>query len=184
MIIAIKSCEAHRDREEVQRATWATSHTVWFTGPMLGVSDDYHSLPAKTRAICKALQGVDYAFLCDTDTYVALDRLLAYDPKGRHYLGHTNEGAMNYASGGVGYILSGHAMALLSTAPLPTNHDFEDRWVGEILDYHSIKVVDDQRFLTYTACLPGNDIISQHITGNHPYHPDLMLKAHEAYCAR
>ena len=180
MIVAIKSCEAHRDRAEVQRETWATSHTVWFTGPMLGVPDDYHSLPAKTQAICRALQGVDYAFIADTDTYVALDRLLAYKPQG-HYTGHTNDKVMPYASGGVGYLLSGHAMALLSGAPLPTTHDYEDMWVGEILAYHGIKVTDDPRFLTYTPCLPTNGVIAQHITGNEPYRPELMVSAHRRY---
>ena len=87
MLIAIKSCVAHKDREIVQRDTWATSHTVWLHGPLLGVPDSYEELPKKTQAMCLLLSHQDYAFFADTDTYIALDRLLAYPYQLHDYIG-------------------------------------------------------------------------------------------------
>jgi hypothetical protein len=179
LIIAIKSCAAHRYREELQRSTWAISHTVWFTGPSLGVPDDYESLPAKVRAMCRDLHKLtEWAFFADTDTYIALDRILAYKPL-HPYIGQKL--SQGYASGGAGYFLSRWAMELVSKAELPKNHHFEDMWVGEVLAGHNIECVNEPRIQTYIRCLPDNEVFSQHLTGNDPYELRMMTMAHWRY---
>src|SRR5579859_8051598 len=45
---------------------------------ILDCPDDYHSLPLKTRAICKWAMDrkIDHLFLCDNDTYVNPKKIL------------------------------------------------------------------------------------------------------------
>jgi len=117
----------------------------------LDCKDDYDSLPYKTREICRWLLKTDneHIFLCDTDTFIIPNRLLAsgfvqYDYSGRfgtvHPIGQTflyddlrNPPAMYYpwASGGIGYFLSRKAAEKIAFSDI--NHWAEDLWVGQIL---------------------------------------------------
>ena len=175
-LIAIKSCQKHWDRVAVQRETWADYHVTTFTGFDLNVPDDYPNLPFKTQAICRwALKrNHDFAHLTDTDTYVALDRLLSVVPT--DYLGREHYEGKNYALGGPGYWLSAKAMEILANAKCWQGN--EDEWVGWNLAEAGIKLTHDPRYSIYTPCLPGNDVITQHLTGNHPYDPEMMRRAH------
>jgi hypothetical protein len=117
-------------------------------------ADDYHSLPFKTRAICHWTypKNVDHIFLCDTDTYVKADKLLAcgyqrYDYVGKiskpigvsfPYVAVGRNGVMEpidncypWASGGFGYFLSRNAFGLVADS-YPTSWA-EDLWVGQLL---------------------------------------------------
>jgi hypothetical protein len=121
---------------------------------LLKANDDYMHLPFKTREICRWLNGkvYDYAFLCDTDTYVWIKQLLQspfekYDCLGFFHrkIGHTFkyedvdcEGVKQYyercyswPSGGFGYTLSKKAIAAICVAY--PNIWAEDMWVGQVL---------------------------------------------------
>src|ERR1700722_15841442 len=91
LLVAVKSCNQHRDlgHHNVIRETWGKSLDVkFFLGGGMGKNepdelrldcpDDYHSLPLKTREICKWAMGkkVDHLFICDTDSYVIPSKLL------------------------------------------------------------------------------------------------------------
>ena len=99
LLIAVKSCQHHRERgdHQVIRDTWGKDVTgadlrffVGLTGPTIAApyddeevvdcKDDYDSLPYKTREILRwsLSEGYDYdyTFLCDTDTYVIPDKLM------------------------------------------------------------------------------------------------------------
>ena len=96
LLIAIKSCRHDRDRghHDAIRETWGRDVTEadlrFFVGQgntisdlaedeeVVNVLDDYESLPLKTEAILRWFlsQNYDYVFLCDTDTYIVVPKLM------------------------------------------------------------------------------------------------------------
>jgi hypothetical protein len=196
VLIAIKGCEAHRDRWKAQLDTWADTldfRADYFTGKFLGVSDDYEHLPHKTQAICQwavapqsaipnwSNQDYDFSFFCDTDTYVHVSRLLSSGFEQHDYIGHQLEaGGIPYASGGAGYWLSRRAMKIIEDLAIPDMFKAEDFMVGSLLYASGIKLHHDPR---YTLALdswpePGNDIITKHLSMNGPYKVEMMYEAH------
>jgi hypothetical protein len=87
ILLAIKGCEAHRDRYDAIFQTWgceALAHRLphkvfvrFYTGLTLDVPDDYKSLPLKTKAICEVGKEFDFTLLVDTDTYLSIPRAIA-----------------------------------------------------------------------------------------------------------
>lgn len=182
LLVAVKSCLADLDRgcHDVIRSTWGEdlkgkALLRFFVGKetdgkssrvfksdeiVLDVADDYHSLPFKTRGICqwatnKLLSGV---FLCDNDTYVNVNRLLACGYQGYDYAGKISQPLGQtfpyeavdrngkkeiidrchpWASGGFGYFLSNDAVMEISEA-YPTSWA-EDLWVGQMLGPFIVK---------------------------------------------
>jgi hypothetical protein len=167
----VKSCErdALNGANQAILDTWGREYTVFFLGrteiPLridecsLDCPDDYDSLPLKTRKIAGLFSNSPYhhIFLCDTDSFVMPERLLAcgfekYDYLGLFGDGYNSEGHFDHkisgpwdrkapdmmmhdvypwASGGHGYFLSRQAMKLVaSTEPM---HWAEDFCVGQIL---------------------------------------------------
>jgi len=198
ILVAIEGCEAHWDRYQAQRKTWAieswvssptdfSGDAMCFTGKMLGVPDDYVNLPAKTKAICQfALKhGYDYLFKCDTDTYVHLPRLLAADFAEHDYSGFVlNTFEIPYCSG-PHYWLSRKAFEILAKADWDAYHltehsTCEDVMVGCVLHAAGIFPHHDHRYSPFIPVLPSNDVISHHLTTNHSYQLSLMHEAHEA----
>jgi hypothetical protein len=172
-LIAVKSCQRDLRRGDhwVIRETWGRDavrrgELRFFVGgdipadafepdeQRLDCPDDYDSLPHKTRAICDYFLGSEKKtlFLCDTDTFLIPERLVAtehtrYDYSGRfgtiHPIGTTfeyNDGrgivanCHPYASGGIGYFLSRRAAFLVAEAE--PSHWAEDLWVGQVLGPH------------------------------------------------
>jgi hypothetical protein len=170
-LIAVKSCwrDLNRGDHDVVRNTWGRDawHTPFdarfFMGEkdmallilddeiQLDCSDDYDSLPHKTRQILawSTDQDYDHTFLCDTDTYI-IPRLLAgchyedYDIAGRFGAMPALGSTFNYRdargtypnshpwpSGGVGYFVSKLAAKLI-VASEPTVWA-EDMHVGQVL---------------------------------------------------
>ena len=108
----------------------------------LACPDDYHGLPRKTRAILDFSLGAarDFTFLCDVDTFVRPDRLLAsgfqqYDLTGM--IGGNLEAGKYFPwpSGGAGYWLSRKAAQIVVNSP-PSDEWAEDRMIGQILGPH------------------------------------------------
>jgi hypothetical protein len=178
--IVVKSCAAHADREFAQFCTWADIQPeVYFAdGEILGCPDDYEHLPRKTKAICKLTE--DYLFLCDTDTYVHVPRLLASGYEAHNYIGYqlTRNSGIPYASGGAGYWLSKAAMEVIAKSANPDLFENEDEMVGNVLFNAGIKLHHDPRYALYEDVLPGNNIISRHLSSRGPYEISFMYAAH------
>ena len=167
LLVAVKSCQRDRalGHHKTIRQTWGRDiqdfDLLFFTGPgesnnldevTLDVADDYDSLPSKTREILRySLQrGYDFTFLCDTDTFLILRRLLScgfenWDYSGRigsfpaigttfsykDGRGYTNPNCHPWASGGLGYFLSRKAAEIVASAePISWAEDLS---VGQIL---------------------------------------------------
>lgn len=175
LLLAIKGCE--RDQKtgvhQVLRETWVRNVTdadiYFFIGhgshPLepdevrLDCGDAYLDLPAKTRAILKwsLEQNYDFTFLCDTDTYVVPDRLLASGFEEFDLVGLFNgeigvpkatDGHWAWVSGGNGYWLSKRATEIVVKHE-PT-HWAEDFYVGQVLAPYfqsgELKAFSDERY--------------------------------------
>jgi hypothetical protein len=105
LVIAVKSCQAHRPYHQAIRDTWGKkfSHVVFYMGGgpasaplqpdevVLYCDDDYMSLPHKTRAILHHAQSLEYThiFLCDNDTFINPHEFSKLDYN-YDYSGHIN----------------------------------------------------------------------------------------------
>jgi hypothetical protein len=176
LMICVKSCQRDLERGDhnVIRSTWgadAKVHNIpvrFFVGSEpkryesdevhLKCADDYNALPYKTREICRWAQGKmpNHIFLCDTDTYINVKKLLQIPFEQYDYAGHFGGGegatkntfkyrAVNrdqtitehhekcypWASGGIGYFLSRDAFTEIAFEQ-PTSWA-EDLWVGQVI---------------------------------------------------
>jgi hypothetical protein len=180
-LIAIVTCnkEPYLQKLEEQRATWipkavaAGFDVQVFDGQRLGVSDDYLSLPLKTKALCKwalrsgykrLLKLDDDAFICVENFHIILHDyagiLILKNDSGLPLKGIPDftDGIcpFDYASGG-GYWLSERSMQVLVDAPFYGDWA-EDRWVGQTLGKVGI-------FLTI---LPNYYLFIPHMNMAHP----------------
>lgn len=177
VIVAVKSCQ--RDMaagfHQAIRETWGAAlkrkgiQTFFFvaedTGPnkrtvrtyasdekALSCPDTYEGLPFKTRAICQWMKSklFDHLFICDVDTIIDADKLLASGFENYDYSGYFKKGqeeigqsfwyedshgqypdCYSWASGGMGYFLSHFAVGYVSSV-YPTVWA-EDMYVGQVL---------------------------------------------------
>lgn len=194
LLIAIESCDAHAERHEAQLATWCQPiHFLppfilagIFTGPRLGVPDDYKSLPQKTQAICKTAlsEDIDFLLKCDTDTYVHVPRLLSSGFEQYDYSGFVLSWLETPYCAGPAYWLSRKAMQLVAEADLsqfrhPSYPDAEDVTVGLVLASHGITPHHDRRYALQEDVLPDNDVITSHLSTVHgAYSTEKMYAAH------
>lgn len=181
--ILVTSC--HRDRvtsQEAIRQTWGCGYDVrFFIGlprmapdpdeVMVPVSDSYQCVPAKTHAQCLHAMDrlLDYAFICDTDTYVDVEELLKSDFYNHDYVGHRcDEG---HAAGGHGYWLSDKAFTIMAQETPPLG--FADLWVGLTLQKHGIHIHHDPRY--------GDGTITKHLGagGTGSYRPRMMYAEYQ-----
>ena len=167
ILIAVKSCarDAENGFNQTIRETWGKdvrgADLRFFLGQgavarkedevLLDCPDDYRSLPYKTKAICKWAwyASYDFVFLCDSDTFVMPERLLASGFWNYDYVGHFNGpgaepnavyGQLHaWAAGGSGYWLSREAMGMVmlgnpqkSICPV-SEVPCEDIMVGQVL---------------------------------------------------
>lgn len=133
---------------------------------LMKVSDRYEHMSYKLREALRWSTGnlYDYTFVCLTDTYVALDRLVNSN-NGFDYCGTAN-GEHTAIGGGPGMWLSYRASELI-VASLVTDWAY-DRWVGPIMLANGIKPTHDPRYtnldLGDAPPLPNNNVITSHIS--------------------
>lgn len=148
----------------------------------LDCPDDYAGLPQKTIAICKwaLANGYDYAFKCDTDSIVYVDRLVMELMTQRpfEYAGFKH---CNVCSGGPGYWLSNRAMKVVADGPFPT-HYAEDVHVCHTLNANGIEAKNLEHHRSgYSAHFYFNDgfdpnKLDGEIISAHAVFPDDMRK--------
>jgi hypothetical protein len=185
--ILIKACKTSRDAalRKKQRETWVGKWSslcpiFWFVGNgdaqvseesviHVDCGDRYEDLIAKTRAMVRWAieQDYDYCFFTDTDTFVAVEKLLKSGYEQHDYIGWCR--GRDYAQGGSGYWLSRKAMEALVADTTPTPETiWEDLHVGTVLARHGIVPHHDERYLVGPANVhqdtptPSNQIITLH----------------------
>lgn len=162
VLIAVLSCEAYADRQDKQLETWIPTarelgfDVQIFDGFRLSVPDDYAHLPHKVKALCKwALhRGYKHILKLDDDSYVWMKRfkIVRADYAGMT-MGPNDTGSPRlktpdfpkgtcpafYARGGA-YWLGEKSMKIIAKSEIT---DWaEDRWVGNCLAPHGIKILD------------------------------------------
>ena len=106
LLIAVKSCQAHRSYHQAIRDTWGRyfPQVIFFMGDghghevedevSLNCPDDYMSLPTKTKHILSwSLTYRDFAhvYLCDNDTFVQPSRFANLEYQNYDYSGYMNK---------------------------------------------------------------------------------------------
>jgi hypothetical protein len=113
------------------------------------VPDDYLSLPHKTKAIaqCSLIQGYDYLFKCDNDTFLVPKRLLQCGFEDFDYYGTPVNKI--YLNGGPGYFLSKRAAEIVAASEV--DEQAEDRWVGRMLGDRVLRGDAGEKFWRYST---------------------------------
>jgi hypothetical protein len=173
-------------RQQAVRDTWFNDALVhsnvrveFFDGSRCGCPDDHmHVVHKGMFAYLYAYeQGFDWAFKCDDDTLVFLDRLVRQTiemPDGVDYAGL---GQCDFGWGGVGYWISRRGLQLMLQESVPdiSQEWREDFWTGQILSKHGIRLHDMNCQLQVNYDRPAKPPVSVH-----PVSPDRMreLYAH------
>jgi hypothetical protein len=132
--------------------------------------DEYALLSRCTRWFAQwalETQEFDYLFKCVDDTYVALDRLAAYDPAGRDYVGGPFVPGYTYGDGGAGYWLSPRAAEIIAR-DMTADAGCEDVLAGILLNRAGIVLSPDERYKArkeHGIPEPTNDLITSHHLG-------------------
>jgi hypothetical protein len=170
ILIAIPSCHALRHWHEVVRSTWGKdirgADLRFFLGSLpqaedeveLNVGDSLYALTHKTVEMYRwsQVQGYDFVFKCDLDTFVRPLRLLESDFYRFDWVGGQNS---FFASGGAGYWLSRRAMEAVVEWPVEPG-PAEDVNTAHALLAKGIALRHEPRFLF----IPGQIIDASTIT--------------------
>jgi hypothetical protein len=143
LLIAVKSCMSDMKMgHPAIRQGWG-KHLVnadlrFFVGRSLAnmkpdeinlhVPDDYMSLSYKTKAMLawSVAQGYDYTFMCDNDTFIIPEGLMASGFEQYDYSAEVEH--KGYFNGGAGYFMSRKAAEIIAASPV--TETAEDYWVG------------------------------------------------------
>lgn len=144
---------------------------------LLPCPDDYRHISIKVRAIFRwaKSQGFDYVFKCETDTYVAVKRLLASGYQSHDILGGP---AGNNIAGGSGWWMSRKAIDLVVDEPINTWSD--DCWFPTLLRQKGLAVFHDPRYSDDNVRW-SNQIISTHTGFKAGYTPERMHGLHASF---
>lgn len=112
----------------------------WLLGPYpdeihIDAPDGYTDLSKKVKKICEyaVAGGYDYVYICDTDTFCIVDRLmdiLRYQPS-FDYGGWIVPWKPKFAFGGCGYVLSNRAAQIIAEEPV--RDPLDDISIGRVL---------------------------------------------------
>jgi hypothetical protein len=123
--IAIQTCASYTERRQSIRESWfkaipSNVDVDFYVGRsncrdavVLDCDDGYADCSLKQFEMIKKVQDFDYAFFCDDDTYVVVDRLLNSGFESCDYTGfpcYVAERKMMMAQGGAGFWMSRKAM--------------------------------------------------------------------------
>lgn len=208
--ILIKSCQKYADRRKACRDTWLKNlervqvtakckqvdYVFVIADPsrgnyqcaeenslvLDGVSDSFQDIAPKVSCGLRYVldEGADYVFVCDDDTYVNVERLLANVPVGQDYVGCLRVADLEfnhwipYASGS-GYWLSRCAAEFVAASGLMRPGIIDDGAVGQVLDGR-VAFVHDRRYVPGPIANPNWK--SNQITV-HKCLPATMLSVHE-----
>jgi hypothetical protein len=153
---------------------------------VLHVPDNYVHASYKVRGALRwALDhDIDYCFVCDSDTYICLDRLMSSGFEQYDYVGRGADAGRSFCpDGGPGYWLSKKAMLCIVDQPVTFWAD--DGWIGYVLnDQYDIHLHHDFRYCHYVDDATrlttepnngypqkNNDIITAHCGGPPPLYP-------------
>lgn len=159
----------------------ATGYEIREDEILLAVSDRYEHMPLKVKETLRWSLGhnFDFVFVCLTDTYVSIERLLHSGFENCDYCGT----AYYVVGGGPGMWLSKRAIECLVNAPV-TNWAY-DKWIGEVLLAKEVPMVNDKRYtnldLGDDPPLASNNHITSHIANRDRtnYVPRMMLDLHK-----
>lgn len=162
----------------------ATGYEIKGDEILLTTSDKYEHMSLKLKETLRWSldNNFDFVFVCLTDTYVSVDRLLHSNFESCEYCG-TSNGERTAIGGGPGMWLSRRAVEFLVNSPI-TNWAY-DRWVGEVMRDKEVPLTHDSRYtnldLGDEPPLPENTIITSHIANRDRtvYHPEMMTKLHD-----
>lgn len=117
---------------------------------LLNLPDSLAALPQHVRTWCEfmlRLPDWDYLFKCDDDTYISIPRFMAYDLRGRDYVGAWCQWwGESYCHGGAGYFLSRRAATILAEN-LTEEFGAEDLLVGRTLRNAGIEPSWEGKFI-------------------------------------
>jgi len=142
---------------------------------ILHAPDDYEHGTCKMRELFRwAIErDYDFIFLCCTDTYVNVSRLMNSGFEKYDYCGLS----IGYGKGGQGVWHSNKAARVIVTGRI--NDWAWDRWVGAVLEHSGIHLHDDRRYVDYPQYpQPHNDFITSHLAESCAYDNALMRKIH------
>lgn len=182
ILIAVKSCRRDLYTHANIMGTWGhsvlyydwvdlrffighsalTPNNVSINTVRVSSADDYDSLTSKLHAILNwfiTIPEYTHVFVCDTDTYVDVPKLVAAFTGVEQYVGFTGmNGVHGAAHGGPGFWLSRAAVAEVLVAATRDNIQRikqDEWWVYELLRQAGISPVHDDRYSVLTT--PGRD---------------------------
>ncbi len=208
ILIAMVTCEKFRAKSDACKASWVRrvgdfADVRFFLGRgasqqddrdvLLGVDDDYLSLPAKVKEVMiwSTANGYTFTYKVDDDTFLIPERLAAayavhrdYDYVGnfRESLGRSH----GYASGFC-YGLSGKAADIIACSDVSEDPN-EDRWVGTTLreKLDPLNSYDEKRFTWSTFLQPQAMFLQNSVPGKRfiafsEYQPKEMVELNKFY---
>lgn len=167
-LLAIFTCEAHKDKLAAQQATWIPEvvsrgyDVEVFDGTRLGIDDSRAGLAEKTRAICRWATSKPYQSLAkiDDDVYIHTDRFVEYADD---YVGsriHPQNGNADFAYGFL-YYLSRRAFTYLAQSDISPGITWEeDQWVGNRLSAAGIPLTDISQMLCTSIQKSGSGVMA------------------------
>jgi hypothetical protein len=192
--------DGRNTRQQAVRDTWfkdVAAHPnvslEFFDGERCGCPDDHMHVVNKGMFAYKygLEKGYDWVFKCDDDTFVFVDRLVrkvmelpktierdnGWGQLEKHDIHYAGLGQCDFGWGGVGYLIDRHALAFMTSLPVPDSPDLswrEDYWTGQLLWSQGIRLHELSSQLQVNYDRPVHPPFSVH-----PVSPERMIELYE-----